>query len=51
MISKLFFAPPQAGGDREKAIQRWQEAIKLAEQEQPKKDSLLPDWGKAELPA
>ncbi len=41
-----FFAPPQYGGNREGAMERWKQAIALFEQERP--DPLLPDWGHAE---
>lgn len=43
----LFWGPPQWGGDREKGLARWREALALFAQESAR-DPLLPDWGHAE---
>ena len=44
----LFFKPEQYGGNKEQGIRIWQEAARLSEQES-NQDSLLPNWGRAEI--
>jgi hypothetical protein len=45
----LVATPPEYGGDREKGIAVWQEAIALFEKEGDKPhDPLTPEWGYAE---
>lgn len=45
---RLFWAPPAAGGDRERGLARWSEARALFERETERGDSPLPTWGHAE---
>jgi len=40
------FAPPEFGGNREKGIEQWKQAIQAFETERP--ETLMPDWGQAE---
>lgn len=42
----LVFAPPEYGGDREKGIELWKQAIAAFEKDRP--GPLMPDWGHAE---
>ena len=42
----LVFAPPEYGGDREKGIALWKQAIAAFEKERP--EPLMPDWGRVE---
>ena len=42
----IFWTPAQYGGDQEKGIARWLEAIRRFEDERIE-DPILPDWGKA----
>ncbi len=44
----LFFTPEQFGGDRKRAIERWEEAVRLAAAEKAS-GRLEPEWGKAEI--
>jgi tetratricopeptide (TPR) repeat protein len=43
----IFNTPPQRGGDQQKGIDRWLEAIRLFEEERrtPPANALMPDWG------
>lgn len=43
----IFNTPPQRGGDQQKGIDRWLEAIRLFEEERrsPPANPLMPDWG------
>lgn len=43
----IFNTPPQRGGDQQKGIDRWLEAIRLFEEERrsPPANTLMPDWG------
>ncbi len=43
----LYYRPPQFGGDKPRAIERWHEALELFARE-AHSDPLLPDWGHAE---
>ncbi len=46
---RIFWTPPQGGGDRGKGLARWQEALELfAKEKETKRDPALPDWGYAE---
>jgi tetratricopeptide (TPR) repeat protein len=42
----MAFAPPEYGGDREKGIELWKQAIAAFEKDRP--EALMPDWGHAE---
>ena len=43
-----FWMPPQAGGSRERGVDRWKNAIALFERERPPAGELAPIWGHAE---
>lgn len=45
-----FFAPSMFGGDKERALEKFEKATRLAEQESVT-DPLMPDWGHAEAHA
>jgi tetratricopeptide (TPR) repeat protein len=40
------FAPPEYGGNREKGLELWKQAIEAFESDKP--EALMPDWGRAE---
>jgi tetratricopeptide (TPR) repeat protein len=42
----LMFAPPEYGGNRDKSLELWKQAIQAFEKERP--EPLMPDWGHAE---
>ena len=43
------FAPAEYGGDREKGLEMWKQAIQTFETDRP--EPLMPDWGQAEAQA
>jgi len=45
----IFNAPPEFGGDKDKGLARWKQALELFEREAraATKDPLAPDWGRA----
>jgi catechol 2,3-dioxygenase-like lactoylglutathione lyase family enzyme len=47
--ASLFWAPPEAGGNREQALAMLERGIRLAVSQPASADTLKPDWGEAEL--
>jgi catechol 2,3-dioxygenase-like lactoylglutathione lyase family enzyme len=47
--ASLFWAPPDAGGDREQAVTMLERGTRIAASQRPGADRLKPAWGQAEL--